>query len=162
MFTLPVDLDFRQHDIDLYCSFGHIAHNLRYYSDRYASAIFSHSSCPCALLLMHNGDGQMLQGILHLGAILKLDSLLGGFTPRRIALVTHSIECWVDPSFNPDNTKKEEMSHGFWGLNILSLVVHPIASGRYMEIYFCIIFIFIIAAPFDTRTRLVLNWYTKN
>jgi len=41
-------------------------------------------------------------------------------------------------------------------------VVYTVASGRYIEIYFCIIFIFIIAAPFDTGTRLVLIWYTKH
>ena len=110
---------------------------------------------------MHKEDGQTLQGILHLGAILRLYSLFSGFTPRRIALVTHSIECWADPSFSPDNTK-EKMSHGFWGLNIDSPVVHPVASGRYIEIYFPIIFIFIIGVPFDTGTRLVSNWNTKH
>jgi hypothetical protein len=35
------------------CSFVHIAHNLRYSLDTYASAIYSHSSCPCALLLCY-------------------------------------------------------------------------------------------------------------
>jgi hypothetical protein len=110
---------------------------------------------------MHKGDGQMLQVILYLGAILMLDSLVGGFTPRRIALVTHSIECWADPSFSTDNSK-ENMFHVFWELNIDSPVVYPVASGRYIEIYFCITFIFIIVAPFDTGTRLVLMWYTKH
>jgi hypothetical protein len=39
VFTLPVDLVFRQHDINLYCSFVHIVRNLRYSSDTYVSAI---------------------------------------------------------------------------------------------------------------------------
>jgi hypothetical protein len=45
------------------------------------------------MLLTHKGDGKMLESILFSGAILRLDSLLGGFTPRRIALVTHFMEC---------------------------------------------------------------------
>jgi hypothetical protein len=103
----------------------------------------------------------MLQGIPYLGAVLRLDSLLGRFTPRRIVLVTHSIESWADLIFSPENLQKN-MFHGFWGLNIDSPVVHPLASGQYVELYFCIIFIFIIDAPFDTGTRLVLNWCTKH
>jgi hypothetical protein len=110
---------------------------------------------------MHKEDGQMLQGILYLGAILRLASLLGGFTPRRIALVKHSIECWADPSFSLDYSK-EKMFHVFWELNIDSPVVHTVASRRYIEIYFCITFIFIIAAPFNTGTSFVLIWYTKH
>jgi hypothetical protein len=65
----------------------------------------------------------------------------------------------ADPTFSANNSKKK-MFHVFWQLNIDSPVVHPVAGGRYIKIYLCIIFI--IAAPFDIGTRLVLMWYAEH
>jgi hypothetical protein len=110
VFTLPVDLVYKTAWYWPLLQFVHIAHNLRYSSDTYtyASAIYSHSSCPCALLLCYWCRREMDRCFkVFVGAILRLDSLLGVFNHRRIVLVTHSIECWADPSFSSNNSKEK-------------------------------------------------------